>query len=444
MQSLLSVFRMSRGDHTVASPCGLDLASRVLLVSHNFPPVAGPESLLVRINAESLRRAGWDVTVLTSGFQHIVQPMDETLLEALPNELKLVRVSSPEAVFAQRFGAWGKRLVGMTSRLMLPDIHFPWMIPATRRGIRETRDWKPSVIYSRAPKHVSNVVGWRLKKATGLPWVAHFSDVWMASGFHPRPIQRWLGRLWERRIVRDADALVFVSQQAADLCMRAYPAAWASRVHVIPHGYVSRLAIGADRVGAPNGVLKVIHAGAFYPNIRSPEPLIHGLRLLNTRRELDGRLQVTCVGVDTMEHQAAIEKAGLSGVIQLSPAVPFTQLQQMIDVSDLILVIDAEASRGMLPTKLIEGFAFGKPVLGLAEPGSAVAETLQSCGLPCADSRSPQAIASEFELLLARWEAGQWGLDDAIRERLSAFEIDRVNKPLNQLLHSLTSAKQSA
>src|SRR5262249_1669459 len=154
-------------------------------------------------------------------------------------------------------------------------------------------------LYSRAPKHVSNVVGWALKKTTDLPWVAHFSDPWMANGIHKRPMQRWVASFFERRILRDADAVIFVTQQAADATLEPYPREWRNRVHIIPPGYVASSSSRSTASAASRGPLKVVHAGAFYPNMRRPDTLIEGIRRLNAGRPLAGRLKITCLGADT-------------------------------------------------------------------------------------------------------------------------------------------------
>jgi hypothetical protein len=395
------------------------------------------------MNAESLHRAGWKVKVLTTTSRHVLQAIDDTLLEGFPAEIEVMRVDSPEAAFAESFGIWGKRLVVWAGRTILPEPFFPWLVPALSRAVREVRTWKPNIIYSRAPKHVSNLVGWRLKKATGLPWVAHFSDPWFI-GLTRHPLQRFVVKFLERRVIRDADALVFVTQQAADVIMRSYPAAWSRRVHIIPHGYVPLSLASNSRPQNRGGPLKVIHAGSFYPNFRSPDSLIEGIRRLKARIQIAGRLEITCVGVDTTCYQQALEKAGVADVISLRPSVPFVECQRMLAESDLILVIDTPKFGGMfLPTKLIEGFAFRKPMLGLAESNSAVKETLERCGLPCAELGDPGAIAAEFERLLARWESGQWGLDAEVSRRLTAYEIDRVNQKLTRLFHSLIPAETS-
>lgn len=418
---------------------------RILLVSHNFPPTAGPESHLTRMNAAFLQRNGWEVRVLTTTALHLTQPIDESLLSDLPIDLKVERVASPEALFAARFPRFGKAAAMWVGRNLMPEEFFPWAFPATRHGRSLIGSWAPDVIYSRATKHVSNVVGWRLKQITGLPWVAHFSDPWIRSGLYKRPMQKFLGAVWEKRILRDADALVFVTRQAAEVVLAGLPADYWERVHIIPHGFED---LPADLAPAPQNPpaagrrrLRMIHAGAFYPNMRGPETLIEAIRRLKERHSLAELPEIDCIGVDTVCYQPVVDAAKVGDVLRLHPGVAYDECRRRIAGSDAILILDTPGSGGIfLPTKLIEAFAFGKPVLGLSDPDSAVASILEEVEQSWADSRDPDAIARVLETLMDRWKKGESEPSASQSEKLRKFQIDQVNAPLLRILGDLADS----
>ena len=154
------------------------------------PPTAGPEFSFVRLNVSWLLRRGHEVRVLPTACTHTSQAIDTSLMAALPEDLKVTRVASPDAVLASKHPRFGKSLAVLLGRHVLPEVFLPWAQPATRAGRRLIETWQPDVIYSRAPKHVSNVVGWCLKRQTGLPWVPYFSDPWISGGLPYRRIQR--------------------------------------------------------------------------------------------------------------------------------------------------------------------------------------------------------------------------------------------------------------
>jgi glycosyltransferase involved in cell wall biosynthesis len=421
-------------------------APKILLISHNFPPTAGPESSLVRLNAEFLHRQGMQVRVLTTTRAHTTQGTDLTLLEGLSTQIIVDRVASPEAVLTQKFPLIGRLAAVGAGRFVLPEIYLPWVFPATSRGKKIIKEWHPNVLYSRATKHVSNVVGWRLKRATGLPWVAHFSDPWISAGLPYRPLQRLIGLYYERRILRDADALVFVAPQAAQRVLKAYPQQWHDRVQIIPHGY-EPLSLELSQVRPPartSRPLRLIHAGAFYPTMRTPDTLIEALRRLQQRQPLAGRLEILCVGVDTTCYQPQVTAAGVQDVLLLRTNVSYDECQRLVAASDMTLIIDSPGYGGVfLPTKLIEAFAFDHPVLGLSERNGAVADVLHQTQLHWADLNDPDDIAMRLETLLQHWEAGDWGLTSAQRMSMDRFQIDRVNLPLGRIIQNLASNRKT-
>jgi len=415
-------------------------ARKILLISHNFPPTAGPESSLVKINAEYLFRAGFQVRVLTTTESHTIQATDKTLLSGVSSDILIDRVASPDAVLSDLSFKIGRLLAVTTGRHILPEVAFPWVVPGFRRALSITEEWKPDLIYSRATKHVSNVVGWRLKRRTGLPWVAHFSDPWITGGLPYRPLQQLIGRFFERRILREADALVFVAANAAEKVLRNQPQETWSRVHIIPHGYASPTPeLAALRPPPARGrPLRVIHAGSFYPGMRTPDTLIDALRILAQSQPLDGRIEINCIGVDTTPYQARVNAAGLGGVLRFEGSIPFDECQRRVATNDLTLIIDTPGYGGLfLPTKLFESFAFDHPVFGLTEPGSAVAGVLDQVGMPWSNVSDPSAIASQLATLLARWESGDWSITAGQRQAMDQFQIDTANKPLFRLFESL-------
>ena len=71
-------------------------------------------------------------------------------------------------------------------------------VPAGRRWMEEHG---PAILYSRATKHVSNVAAGFIKRATGMPWVAHISDPWVYT--HLNGFQRWFAEQANKRGTAD-------------------------------------------------------------------------------------------------------------------------------------------------------------------------------------------------------------------------------------------------
>lgn len=408
---------------------------RIFLVSHNFPPTLGPESSLVRLNAIDLARRGWQVSVLTTTTEHMHMGLDFGMLEGLPAGMEILRTPSYDAVLRKKWPRLGRLVLTLLHYHLLPEIFLLWLFSAVPAGRRWMEEHGPAILYSRATKHVSNVAAGFIKRATGMPWVAHISDPWVYT--HLNGFQRWFAEQWERRVFRDADAIVIVSQKLADYILRLYP--WARhKVHVIPHGYAAVEAAPAPAVQAGGRPMVMLHAGAFLPGYREPHQLFEALALLNRRTSIQGRFKAVFVGEDTARYQELADSLGISGVVDLLPSMPYQKCQQMIAESDLLLVLDAPHTGGIfLPTKLIEYLAHQKPVLGLSEPGSTVHEVLKECDLAFADQTNPEEMAEVIEKLIQQWEAGSWGVSEASKAAGARYQIDHLNQALDAILLDL-------
>lgn len=384
-------------------------------------------------------RAGFDLRVLTTTTSHALQAMDASLMRGLPEDLVVMRQPSPEALLTEWFPKVGRWAAVMMGRQVMPEVFLPWAMTATKAGLRLAHDWRPQLIYSRAPKHVSNVVGWRLKRKTKLPWIAHFSDPWITAGLPYRRLQRLIGLPLERCILRDADALIFVTRQAMERVLRPYPASWRQRARVIPHGYEVQSEAPVVPACPPGyGPLTIIHAGAFYPGMRSPDTLITALKQLHARTPLDGRLAIQCIGDDSQRYQPQAEAAGLAGVLRFMSSISFDKCKALIASSHLSLIIDTPGYGGLfLPTKLFEAFGSKIAVLGLTEPGSALAEILEKAEMLWADVRDPSSIATVIGAMLEAWEVQHKAPSLGRREVVDSYMIDRVNEPLADLIYEM-------
>ena len=411
----------------------------LLIVSHNFPPILGPDSVLMKMWALALHRRGWKVTVLTTTDRHWNLKADPGLLEGLPPDMEIIRVVSPEGLLGRY-----PRLRSVVSRALtlfgVSDIHLGWKHTAMRR----IRPWmqanKVDLIYSRQPKHVSAVVAMQLKKEFSIPWIAHFSDLWAALPYrdHRTPRQWRAIEALEAPEMQSADALLFVSSRAQEMTLARYDSKVAAKATLIRHGYETLPNTVPNVIRNGGGALQMIHAGAFYPGISGPQGLFEAIAILHKERSLIGRFHLQCVGPDTVEHRALVEKFGITEVVSLEPIIPFAQAQRHVGQADLLLVVPYD--RTSMPTKLFEYFAFKKPILGLALDDTDTADVMKHCGLPVIPPNDPQAIARQLREMLTQWEAHTWGLSAQSLKTIESYHIDRQAEIVDTIMWSLCSS----
>ena len=106
----------------------------------------------------------------------------------------------------------------------------------------------------------------------GLKWAAHFSDPWVDSPYFTETEikKRDAARQLEREIIGRADAVVFVTEETADLVMQKYPSDWRRKVRVIPHLLDLSFPLVPEPQHPLSDRLQFVHAGSLYEGTRAP------------------------------------------------------------------------------------------------------------------------------------------------------------------------------
>lgn len=414
---------------------------RLLFVSHAFPPSRVSESLLVVRTVSALQRLDWQITLLTVSEKSSIGPTDNNLLKLIPPSVEVVRSKSLEkSLFSI------PKVRGVIQKVLcflgLPEKHFCWYPFAVHKGMNLIKNKKFDVIHSWSCSHTSNVIGLALKRATGLPWIAHFSDPWVDSPyFEASFLQRKSCVKLEESIIRKADALVFVTQQTVDLVMRKYPSRWKNKVHVIPHGYDANLLKLLDKSQRFHNRLKLVYTGSFYPDKRTPVSLLKALATLKTKSILKDQIDLVLIGANTDIYRPVAEKLGLNGLVSFHGPLSFIDSLQAMQDADVLVAIDAPSSKGsvFLPSKLVDYMMFKKPILGITSLEGASADLLRRLECPVVDPDDVVGIARSVLKLFKTWKHDGLCVSRIFRDVASEYTIEQTTKTLNRVLHNLIS-----
>ncbi len=253
----------------------------------------------------------------------------------------------------------------------------------------------------------------RLARASGLPWVADYRDLWTENpGYAAADWRRAIDRRAEARWLRRAAGVVTVTpswqQRLAGRLGARCPVA------CIPNGYDE-----ADFAGlpAPTGsalagdVFRLVHTGTFY-GPRDPGGLLDGLALYlrsaaPTARPLRLRL-VGTIGSRFAERLAQFETEH-PGVVELRAYAPHHEaLAEMAAADALLLVVGAggataqsEVVAGTLPGKIFEYLRAARPILLLGDESGDAAQLLRRHGHGwVADETRPERIAAALQRMM--------------------------------------------
>ena len=401
---------------------------RLLAVSWEMPPMYGPRAMQVSRVLGQLAGLGWrPITVCLAprpGGPHWPDGMGD-----VPAGVELARVSSPEEWFVVR-AAW-RLAPGLRD---FPDAARVWVPRAARAAVRIAEAGDCAGMITFAQPWSDHLVGFRVRRATRLPWVAHFSDPWADSPY-ATPRQRSIWRRMEADVIRDASAVVFVTEETAELVMAKYPRGFREKVFVVPHGYDARLP-GVSRPSDNRRPMRLVYAGRFYQGIRTPVALLRALAQLNARDPLEQTLEVSFVGPHVQEFERDAALLGLDSFVRFSGRVPPADAARAAAAADVLLVIDApsDGPSVFLPSKLIDYLPFRKPILGVTPDSGASARLLRRLGCPVASPDDVDAIATAIASLVRRWREGTLAVGASFDSVAAEFEISRTARVLEDVL----------
>jgi glycosyltransferase involved in cell wall biosynthesis len=404
---------------------------RLLAISWEMPPLSGPRAVQVSRTLKYLVPLGWESSVVCFGPRSSRYNQDPQLAARLraPDGVAMVPVASGEERLFFR-ALW--RVVPAIK--LLPDEKWVWIRPATRAASRLASEQRFAALVSFAQPWSDHLIGLRVQRATGLPWIAHFSDPWAVSPYASgRAWQRRIWRRMEAAVVEHANALVFVNAQTADRTMERYPAALRAKVHVVPHGFEPREPAAMSH--AESTPLTIVHTGRFYEGMRTPEPLLRALARLAATRPLARELRLVLVGTGVPAHRRLATTLGLDEIVEFCGRVSFADSERRAEAADVLLVIDAPADENLfLPSKVIDYLPARKPILALTPLRGATADLMRSLGYPIIPPGDEEAIAAAIDALLLTHRQGRLDVSDQHAAVAQQYDIRRTTAAFAEVL----------
>ncbi len=271
--------------------------------------------------------------------------------------------------------------------LQIPDEFNCWVPFGVWKGWKLVRRFRPSVIYASARPMSAHVIGWVLKKITGLPLVLDFRDIWIDNPWDPAQpahVKRLKARI-ERKLVCDADAVILNTLKALDVYTNRYAYLPADRFTCIPNGYDEADILDAEGVvsnatGHLSSHFTIVHTGTVY-GLMDPRPLLQALcDLVHSGAIKKEHLRVDFYGsylirLGGKSLHDLVAGSGVPEVVRLNAPVPRKDALRAQHSADALLLI-VPGTDVAVPSKAYEYLASGKPILALCPKQSATAQLI--------------------------------------------------------------------
>jgi hypothetical protein len=385
----------------------------LLLVTYSFPPAAGVGVLRAHSLAKYLPASDIRIEVLTTRNAAAVGA-DPIPLAELPPDVAITRTWTLDLPFALRKAL--KKLVTRPSRqpavtanpqpaannffkrllanLLLPDPQVGWLPFALLAARRLIRTRKIDVVLITVPPFSSALLVTRLRCLhPALPIVLDFRDEWLSStlhlvSFNANQRARAVAAETESKAVRDATAVVCVTEAAVDELRRRYPHQPAAKFHCIPNGFDTQARF-AEAPHAANQPLPCVltYIGTVYGST-DPTRIVEAV--LQLPQDIREKLRLRFVGyIETPAYRETLLRLGHS--VELIGFLPQAQALDFIRSTDYLLLITHDPIN--VAAKLYDYLGSGRPILAAVHPDGEVRRILdQTRAGWSADVNDPAAL----------------------------------------------------
>jgi glycosyltransferase involved in cell wall biosynthesis len=355
--------------------------NNILMIAYLFPPLGGSGALRPLKLAKYLPMFGWNPIILTVKNQDYYYANDPELL----NEL------SPNTIIKRCFmlkSAWIYRILNpfrirkidkiIRKYVFHPDEKVGWIPFAYRSAVNIARKHNVSAVYSTSGPLSCHLIAFLLKRKVDIPWIAEFRDEWFEDpGLNfPTPFHRNLHYKLEKKIVDNADKIITMAPVFGKLLSKHGDNL--NKFYTITAGYDSEDFIEKNFQDSEiNNKKKFTTAfiGLFYNTFR-PVTFLKAIgELIEEGKVSREDITVRFVGANVLNDIGIEDYYNICEFTGFIPRIK--ALKYLFQADVLLLLLSKARGKDVIPSKIFEYMASGKPILSLVPPDGDAASIIK-------------------------------------------------------------------
>ncbi|GGD10269.1 glycosyltransferase family 4 protein [Hyunsoonleella pacifica] len=363
------------------------MRKKVLIIAYYWPPAGGPGVQRWLKFVKYL--PDFEIEPIVFVPENANYPIIDTSLEAeVSNKIKVIKLPISEPYKFAKLFSKGKTDViskgiisenkkqSLVEKLMLfvrgnffiPDARVGWVKPATSFLKDYVSKHNIETIVTTGPPHSMHLIGLNLKQKQGVKWLADFRDPWTTIGYHKQlkltKASQKKHKSLEKQVLNKADQIVvtsFVTKQEFQHITK-------QPIDVITNGYDDETSVEVSM----DSKFTISHIGSLLSK-RNPEILWKALsELVAEYDDFKEDFQLNLVGFVSETVLKSIKKfistysINEVGYVSHSESIKFQKKSQIL----LLIEIDSEDTRCIIPGKLFEYMVSNRPIVAIGPRGS--------------------------------------------------------------------------
>lgn len=425
---------------------------KVLIITYYWPPAGGPGVQRWLKFVKYLR--DFEIEPVVYIPENPSYPiLDESLEGEIPQGIKILRqpirepyklaglfskkdtekISSGIIAEEKNQNFLQKMMLFVRGNFFIPDARVLWVKPSVKYLSAILKEEKIDTIVTTGPPHSLHLIGFNLKKKFNIKWMADFRDPWTQIGYHHKlkltKSSRGKHEKLEKEVLKKADKVIVTSFSTRD----EFQQKTSTEVKVVTNGFD----IEENNVAYSNDKFIISHVGSLLSG-RNPINLWEALSELskeNSHFEKD--FQLLLAGRVSEEVLSTITENQLKPFLELKGYVGHEEAINLQRQSALLLLleIDSEITRGIIPGKVFEYMASKRAILAVGPEKWDIEKIISSCGAGKVFQYSEKEAIKNF--IFSEYEKFKKGEELLVTSEISKYHRRETTKKLAKLIKSL-------
>ena len=365
---------------------------KVLVITYYWPPAGGPGVQRWLKFVRYLKE--FNVEPIVYAPENPSYPIvDESFLDEIPDDITILKQPIFEpygiaSIFSKKktkviskgiiSSKWQspieKFMLWVRGNFFIPDARKFWIKPSVKYLQEFIVNENIDTIITTGPPHSIHLIGLQLKKLLNIQWIADFRDPWTTIGYHSklklRKSSKAKHKILEGEVLNSADKIIVTSFTTKD----EFYYITEKPIKVITNGY------DINNIGKVELDTKftISHIGSLLTG-RNPQILWQVIaELVNENSDFSNDFKLQFAGVISKDVLKDINNYKLNNYIDLLGYISHEETLKLQRSSQVLLLIeiDSDETKCIIPGKLFEYMAAERPILAIGPEGWDVAKII--------------------------------------------------------------------